>query len=166
MGHIWLIGLMGSGKNAVGSVLAERSGLPFYDIDERVEGISGRRVSDIFFMEGEDAFRNLEADELRTVAAEPDGIVATGGGSVLAESNVATMSDSGTVVLLEVTPETAAARIGDAGTRPLLGGDTLERLTDIFADRAVAYRVAAEVVVDGNDDVETVADRVETACDM
>ena len=110
MGHIWLIGLMGSGKNAVGSVLAERSGLPFYDIDDRVEHIAGRTVSDIFFMEGEDAFRDLEADELRTVAAEPDGIVATRGGSVLAERNVATMSDSGTVVLLEVTPETAAAR--------------------------------------------------------
>ena len=114
MGHIWLIGLMGSGKSAVGSVLAKRSGLPFYDIDDRVERISGRTVSDIFFIEGEDAFRNLEADELRTVAAEPDGVVATGGGSVLAESNVATMSDSGTVVLLEVTPETAAARIGSS----------------------------------------------------
>ncbi|GMQ85682.1 MAG: shikimate kinase [Acidimicrobiia bacterium] len=166
MGHIWLIGLMGSGKNAVGSVLAERAGLPFYDIDERVERIAGRTVSDIFFMDGEETFRTLEADELRVVAENPDGIVATGGGSVLAEGNVATMGDSGTVVLLEVTPETAAARIGDDETRPLLGGDTLEMLSDIFADRAVAYRVAAELVVDGNDDVETVADRVESACAM
>jgi shikimate kinase len=39
-------------------------------------------------------------------------------------------------------------------------------LSDILSDRTVAYRVAADVVVDANDDVETVVARVEAACDM
>jgi len=166
MGHIWLIGLMGSGKNAVGAVLAERLGRPFYDIDARVEDGYGRSVSDIFFIEGEDAFRSLESEALAVIATEPDGVVATGGGSILAEDNVEAMRDGGTVVLLDVTPETAAERITDTKSRPLLTGDSREMLSDILADRVVAYRVAADVVVDANDDIDTVADRVETACDM
>ena len=166
MGHIWLIGLMGSGKNAVGAVVAERLGRPFYDIDARVEDGYGRSVSDIFFIEGEDAFRSLESEALAVIATEPDGVVATGGGSILAEDNVEAMRDGGTVVLLDVTPETAAERITDTKSRPLLTGDSREMLSDILADRVVAYRVAADVVVDANDDIDTVADRVETACDM
>ena len=166
MGHVWLIGLMGSGKNAVGSALAERTGRPFYDVDARVEAQYGRSVSDIFFIEGEQVFRDLESAELLAVAAEPDGIVATGGGSILADANVSAMRDHGTVVLLDVTPQTAAERITDTESRPLLSGDSVETLSDILADRVVAYRVAADVVVDANDDIETVAERVEAACDM
>ena len=166
MGHVWLIGLMGSGKNAVGSALAERTGRPFYDVDARVEAQYGRSVSDIFFIEGEQAFRDLESAALLAVAAEPDGIVATGGGSILAEANVSAMREHGTVVLLDVSPQTAAERIADTESRPLLSGDSVETLSDILADRVVAYRVAADVVVDANDDIETVAERVETACDM
>ncbi len=166
MGHIWLIGLMGSGKNTIGAAVAQRAGLPFYDVDARVEEGYGRSVSDIFFIEGEEAFRSIEADVLRTIAGEKDGIVATGGGSILAEDNVAMMRQAGIVVLLEVTPETAAARITDASSRPLLTGESAEMLSDILADRTVAYRVAAEVVVDANDDIDTVVGRVEAACDM
>lgn len=166
MGHIWLIGLMGSGKNAVGAALAERTGRPFYDVDAGVEAEYGRSVSDIFFIEGEAAFRTLEMEALTVIAAEPDGVVATGGGSILAEDNVEMMRSTGTVVLLEVTPETAAERITDTASRPLLSGDSLEMLSDILADRTVAYRVAAQIVVDANDDIDTVAARVEEACDM
>ncbi len=165
MGHIWLIGLMGSGKNTVGAALAERTGRPFHDVDARVEERYGRSVADIFFMEGEEAFRALESDVLGEIDAKADGIVATSGGSILGEGNVATMKEHGTVVLLEVTPETAAERIKDTASRPLLGEGSLEMLSDILSDRTAAYRVAADVVVDANDDVETVVSRVEAACD-
>lgn len=164
MGHIWLIGLMGSGKNTIGTRLAERTGLPFYDVDAVVEEAYGRTVADIFFIEGESEFRRLEGDAIRSIAAEPDGVVATGGGSILAEDNVASMRDNGTVVLLDVTAETAAGRITGSETRPLLSGDALETLSDILTDRIAGYRAAAEVVVDANDDVASVVARVEDAC--
>jgi shikimate kinase len=51
MGHVWLIGMMGSGKNTIGAALADRTGRPFYDVDADVEREYGRSVSDIFFME-------------------------------------------------------------------------------------------------------------------
>lgn len=166
MGHIWLIGLMGSGKNTVGARLAARAGLPFYDVDALVEDGYGRSVADIFFMEGESEFRRMEGDAIRSIAAEPGGVVATGGGSILAEENVAAMREHGTVVLLDVTADTAAARIAETGTRPLLTDGALETLSDILTDNIARYRSAAQVVVDANDDIETVVDRVEDACGM
>ncbi len=166
MGHIWLIGLMGSGTTAVGAALAERTGLPFYDVDARMEHGYGRSVSDIFFIEGEEAFRALESAALRTIGTEPDGVVATGAGAILDDENVSVMREHGRLVLLDVTPQTAAERISDTTSRPLPGEDSLEMLADILADGTAAYRAAADVVVDANDDVETVAARVEASCDM
>lgn len=165
-GHVWLIGLMGSGKTAIGAALAAHRGLPFYDVDERIEAEYGREVTDIFFLEGEDEFRAMESNELKAVAAEPDGVVATGGGAIIVTGNVDTMRSHGTVVLLEVDPETAARRIQDAKSRPLLAGGTLEVLADLLAERTFAYRKAADVVVDANDDIDTVVGRVEDACGM
>ncbi len=166
MGHVWLIGLMGSGKNTVGVHLAERLDQPFYDLDARVEEGYGRSVSDLFFIEGESEFRRLESEALSTIAAEPDGVVATGGGSILVDGNTSTMRDHGIVVLLDVTAETAAGRIAEGGTRPLLTGDSLDTLSDMLTDRIAAYRSAAQVIVDGNDDIATVVGRVVEACDM
>jgi shikimate kinase len=166
MGHIWLIGLMGSGKNTVGARLAERSGLPFYDVDADVEAGYGRTVADVFFIEGEQAFRRLETASIEQIATEPDGVVATGGGAIVVAANVSLMRDRGTVVLLDVTAETAAARIADSDSRPLLSGDALDVLSDILTDRIAGYRSAADIVVDANDDVETVVGRVEEACGM
>ena len=94
--HVWLIGLMGSGKSAIGAALAEQRGLPFYDVDERVEAGYGRDITDVFFMEGEEAFRAMETAEVRAVAEEPDGVVATGGGVIIDQTNVRTMKDHGT----------------------------------------------------------------------
>jgi shikimate kinase len=166
MGHIWLIGMMGSGKNTVGARLAERSGLPFYDVDADVEEGYGRSVADVFFMEGEAAFRQMEAEAIERIADLSDGVVATGGGSILEGANVSRMREHGTVVLLDVTAETAAGRIADTDSRPLLTGDALDGLSDILTDRIAAYRAAAEIVIDANDDADTVVGRVMDACGM
>ena len=53
---IWLVGMMGAGKTAVGRALAERRGTPFFDADAEIEARAGRSVSDLFAAEGEAAF--------------------------------------------------------------------------------------------------------------
>ena len=55
--RIFLIGFMGSGKTTLGKQLSEKLGLPFIDLDERIETAAGMKINDIFSKKGEEFFR-------------------------------------------------------------------------------------------------------------
>lgn len=164
MGHIWLIGMMGSGKSTVGRLLADRLGRPFYDTDAVIEQASGSTIAEVFEHAGQTGFREQERAAIADVAGLPPGVVATGGGVVLDSRNVDVMKSAGSVVLLAVDVEVLAERVYGSNDRPLLfeGGDGT--LRSIAGERDSLYRVAADVVIDGNGSIETVADLVEAAC--
>ena len=58
--NIYLVGMMGAGKSAVGRPLAEALGYRFLDADTAVESVAGRTIPEIFANDGEAAFRELE----------------------------------------------------------------------------------------------------------
>ena len=164
MGHIWLIGMMGSGKTTVGRALAVRRGKPFYDTDELVEREAGKPIREIFAEDGERRFRALEAVAVEKVAGLPDGVVAAGGGAILDDANIERMRSVGTTVLLHGDPGTFADRIAPGKDRPLIVDDAHAELRAIAAIRAPRYEAAADAVVDARGSVEEVADLVERAC--
>lgn len=164
MKHVWLIGMMGSGKTSVGQVLSERLGVPFYDTDATVEANAGMTITEIFDRFGESRFRELEARAVLAIACQDDGVVSTGGGAVLDASSVAAMRASGRTVLLEVDTDTLVARVGADTKRPKVSGDPERRVREIAVVRAEGYRMAADVVVDAGAAIEEVALRVEAAC--
>ena len=164
MGHVWLIGMMGSGKTSVGRLLAKRLELPFYDTDATVEANAGLTVAEIFDGPGEPRFRELEGLAVRAIASQDDGVVSTGGGIVLDLSNVDAMRESGTTVLLDVDVETLAERVGAAIERPLISEDPGHHLSEIANARAAAYEDAADLVVDATGSIGDVAHHVEAAC--
>jgi len=158
MAHIWLIGMMGSGKTTVGRILAERLSVPFVDTDDAVVNATGRSIEELF-SDGEDVFRTAERDVITRVAGCNASVVATGGGAVLDAANVAAMRRSGSTVLLTADPHVLADRITDAAGRPLLagGGDVLS----IARERSDAYADAADVIVDTTmKSIEEVLDEV------
>lgn len=159
---LWLIGMMGSGKTSVGTRLAQRLGLPFRDTDEEIEHHAGIPIGDLWERRGEDAFRDIEQEQIR-VFAESNGVIATGGGAVLRDENVTRMRESGLVVWLRAAPTVLAERVGAGSSRPLLAGNptepALESLLDTRWDR---YQLAAHHLVDTDDlDIDEVVDRVE-----
>ena len=81
MGHLFLIGFSYTGKSSAGRLAAERLGMPFVDLDERIERRAGRPIPEIFEADGEPAFRALERAALAEVCAEGAAVVATGGGA-------------------------------------------------------------------------------------
>ena len=145
---IWLIGMMGSGKSTVGRRLSEELDTSFMDSDAEVELASGMTVRELWERQGESALREAETEVVRRLAAEADGIVATGGGVVLDNRNVEAMRSSGTVVWLRADAAVLADRI--TGTaRPLLdGGDTFTLLRTILDARTELYEEAAHAIVD------------------
>ena len=48
MAHVWLIGMMGSGKSTVGRLVAENLDRPFYDTDAAVEAAVEMPIMEIF----------------------------------------------------------------------------------------------------------------------
>jgi len=145
MGHVWLIGMMGSGKTTIGKHVSIRLGLPFIDADERVVATSGKTIAELFAA-GEASFRELEHTTLSEIAALGDHVVSTGGGVVLDERNVATMRAAGTTVLLNAQPEVLEERVKGSTERPLLTGG--KPLSEIASERAGFYLDAADFVVD------------------
>jgi shikimate kinase len=79
---ISLTGFMGCGKSSVGRELAARLGARLVDLDAEIVARSGRTIPEIFRTDGEEAFRKIELETLRTVLDEAAGdtVLALGGG--------------------------------------------------------------------------------------
>lgn len=147
--NIVLVGPMGAGKSVVGALLARRLGLPFVDVDAAVEAEAGARIAELFRREGEAAFRERESALLARMLAGDGGVVATGGGAVLAPDNRLRMRERGLVAWLQADPDTQLQRLEGCRDRPLLeGGDRLARLRALAAERDPLYREVADIVLD------------------
>lgn len=161
--HLWLIGMMGSGKTAVASELGSRWGVDIIDTDEEVSERTGCSIAQLWGERGERAFREMESASVRRLADRAPAVIATGGGVVLDEDNVKAMRASGKVVWLAASPESLSARVGDGSGRPLLDVDASpRRLAEILDERRERYEAAADLVVETTDDeIGETADRIE-----
>jgi 3-dehydroquinate synthase len=158
--NIVLIGFMGTGKTAVGELVASRLGCPFIDTYALIEAQAGRPISRIFAEDGEAAFRRLEAAVVSDAAARNGSVIATGGGVVLSPENMDRLRRSGLVIALHADPRTILARAGAGGDRPLLGDDPEGNVRRLLEERAPYYRAADLVVETSSLPVEAVAERV------
>lgn len=153
--QIWLTGFMGTGKSRVLRPLAAALDWRAADVDVLIEEQAGDPVRDIFARGGEAAFRALESQVIARIAGEHHIVVATGGGTVLAQANRDAMRRHGFVVCLDAQPGTILRRIegSDAhiSERPLLtAGDPLARIIELKAAREDLYR-EADVVISTDD---------------
>ena len=143
-----IVGLMGSGKSAIGRRLAGRLGVPFADSDLLVEEAAGMPVPRIFELRGEAVFRELEREAVAAVLQAPPSILATGGGAFLCPKTRLRLKRSTATLWLRACVDVLAERCTRNDDRPLLRGkdvrDTLERL---IGERYPVY-AEADMVLD------------------
>src|ERR1700726_215985 len=98
--NVFLIGPMGSGKTAVGRILARMLRFTFYDSDADVEAKTGVDIAFIFEKEGESGFRIREKESIERLTRLESIVLATGGGAVIDQANRRALAERGVVVYL------------------------------------------------------------------
>lgn len=145
-----LVGLPGSGKSTIGRRLAKAMGLTMLDSDVAIEEKTGRTIADIFATDGEQEFRRIEEEVVRTALAEHDGILSLGGGAVTTPGVREALAGHA-VVYLEITAAEGIRRTGGNTVRPLLAGpDRAEKFRALMNVRVPLYRRVATIRVNTN----------------
>ncbi|MBF9238436.1 shikimate kinase [Hymenobacter sp. BT683] len=145
---LFLIGMPGSGKTTLGRELAAHFGVPFLDLDAEIVARAGQVISAIFLQHGEAHFRQLEADTLRDISAQPGPMVlATGGGTPCFHDNLTVLNATGVTLWLDVPVPVLTARLAVAAekkSRPLLAtsGPTEKWLRETLSTRTQFYQQA------------------------
>jgi shikimate kinase len=147
--NIALIGFMAVGKSAVGRNLAKRLRRRFVDLDRLIEKSEGMKVRRIFEQKGEAYFRQLEKQTLAELLTREGQVIATGGGVILDDDNLALLYEKTLMIGLSASTEAILRRVGHhSTTRPLLkGADRRERIEELFKSRAARY-AQAHVTID------------------
>lgn len=138
-----LVGMMGSGKSAIGRNLAASLHVPFVDSDAAIEEAAALTIAEIFARDGEAFFRRRETEVLKRLLSGPPKIVSTGGGAFLSAENREAIAQMGVSVWLDADLETLWERVKNKDTRPLLRtADPKATLAKIYDDRTPIYALA------------------------
>lgn len=158
---------MGAGKTSVGQALSRRLGLPFEDLDDRIEDREGKTIAQIFRESGEVEFRRAETCALRALLEEvvsSSRLVALGGGAFVEPVNAALINDAQAFsVFLDAPVEELFRRCeGEPRERPLR--QTPKQFRDLYEKRRPSYMKATHRIETGGKDVDAVA--AEVACSL
>jgi len=157
-----LVGAPGAGKTTTGRALAGALGVGFRDTDEDIELSAGKPIPEIFIDEGEEHFRTLERAAVTAALASFDGVLALGGGAILAEETRAALAGH-TVIHLSVELTDAVRRVGLGVGRPLLAINPRATLKHLLDQRRPLYeQVATRTVVTDGRSAEQVVDEILT----
>jgi shikimate kinase len=147
--NIFLVGPMGAGKSTIGRHLADELHLEFFDSDQEIERKTGADIAWIFDLEGEDGFRDREANTINELTDKQGIVLATGGGSIVTPAVRNRLSARGIVVYLQTTIDKQVARTQRDKRRPLLQKDDPETvLRNLAEERNPLYEEVADYIVD------------------
>ena len=160
--NIVLIGMPGAGKSTVGVVLAKRLGYRFLDSDLVIQQREGMTLEELIDEHGDAGFIKIENDVNCSISPEHT-IIATGGSAVYGKEAMEHFKDIGTVVYLELPPESLEERLGSLKERGVVsnGKTTVE---EIYADRAALYKKYADITL--NEQGKQIRETVEMLYDI
>ena len=151
--NIVLIGYRGTGKTAVGRLLAARLGRELVSTDAEIVKRAQRTIPEIVAQQGWGYFRDLESDICQELSSRDHLIIDTGGGAILRAQNVEVLKKDGILFWLTASVETIAKRIGGDNQRPSLTGTKsfVDEVQDVLRERAPKYQAAADHIIATDD---------------
>ena len=154
--HLFICGMMGSGKTTVGQELAKQLDLPFIDTDRWIQGFRQQSISQIFQEKGEAYFRQLEIECITELANNTKSVISLGGGSLSQAEILPLIHSFGILIYLNGSIEWLYQFVSHDKKRPLLLSESgemcneseiKERLSALFAKRRLAYETASIQII-------------------
>jgi shikimate kinase len=135
--NIYLIGMPSSGKSTLGRGLAATLDYEYIDMDEIIVQNENRTIAEIFSESGEDYFRKIESDLLKTFQNTSKKVISTGGGAPVFFDNMDFILENGISVYLDVPPQILFSRIynSNKNDRPLIDKSDSEKLMDNLIEK-------------------------------
>jgi shikimate kinase len=148
-----MVGMMGSGKTAVGTQLSRLLSVPFIDSDDAIVSAANRSIAEIFERDGEPFFRQKETQIIQRLLEGENCILSTGGGAFMSPENRQLIKEKGVSVWLRADLELLWQRVRHKTTRPLLRtSNPRATLKEIYNARVPIYALA-DLAVDSEADL-------------
>ena len=147
---ILLVGLMGSGKTSVGRRLAKKLNLPFVDGDQEIEKAAGLSLIDVLKCFGEEEYRAGEARVMKRLLQGEPCVLASGGGSFVAEQTRKLAKEHAITVWLKADVNVLYNRTAGRKHRPFLEGDDshLRNKLEEYIKEEYPFYSEADIVVE------------------
>jgi len=145
-----LVGYRGTGKTAVGDLLAKRLQMPCVRMDEEIISRAGMPIPEIVDKFGWPKFRDMESELALDLSARDNIIVDTGGGVIERPENIAALKKNARIFWLKASVDTIVSRIQGCAERPALtaGKTFTEEVAEVLERRNPKYQGAADFEID------------------
>ena len=154
--NITLCGMMGSGKSAIGKILANKLNYNFIDVDKMIEIDAGKTIKKIFEEDGEQYFRELEEKITINILELKETIVSLGGGAIINKNIRGSIKKNSYNIYLNVNIDILTKRLQNSKTRPLIYKKNLKKeLINLIGIREKFYRKADLIVKNEKNIIET-----------
>ena len=159
-----LVGMMGSGKSALGRRLADHLKVSFKDADTEIEEAAGCSINEIFARFGESAFRDGERRVIQRLLKDQPFILATGGGAFADEAIRKALAERAISIWLKAPLDVLLARTSKRDSRPLLkNGDPHQTLKRLMSERDPFYAMSDITIESGNRPHQQAIDEITSA---
>ena len=161
MNNISLIGMAGSGKTTVGTILAEELNYNFIDIDTEIEKQENISINEIFALKGEKYFRKVESNIIKsTLSKVKNTVISLGGGAFISDDNKQIILQHSITLWLSCEAKELFNRLKNDTTRPLLKDISLKKIKTIEESRKTCYNKANFTIETTNKDINLIIENI------
>ena len=140
--NLIFLGMMGSGKSSIGSLVAKKLQLNFIDIDNEIETELGLSIKKIFETKGENYFRKFEEKiTLKKLKLKPV-VISLGGGAFTNRNIRKEVIKNHLSFWLNWSDKILVNRIKNSKKRPLVSNASENEIIDLIKKRSNIYSKA------------------------
>ena len=140
--NLVFLGMMGSGKSSIGSIVSKKLNIDFIDIDKQIEKKMGMSITKIFQTKGEKYFREIEEITTLKILKSNNTVISLGGGAFLNNKIRKDILQNHISFWLNWDLKTLVNRIKNSQKRPIAFKASKNELVELIKKRSIVYSKA------------------------